>query len=175
MELSLDDYQSLTENMPDPVLEGNILGNVRNVMINRTIFFLYKGDYIPDSRSHIGLSHSISAKRKVLSVRAGEDLIIPLKISNTGTAKWLNENIGSVGVVYIGMHLYDEHNNLLNLDLPWHIIESPIEPGQTFEQDVKVRFNNIGKFMISIDLVSERVCWFETTGSRPLSLQIIVS
>lgn len=175
MELSFDDYQSLTGNRPNPALEGNILGNVRNVMINRTVFFLHKGTFIPDSRSHIGLSHSLSTKRNVFSVKASEDLYIPLKVSNTGIAKWLNKNINDIGVVNIGTHLYDERNNLLNLDFSRHAIKSPIYPGQTFEQDIKVRLSDIGKFVISVDLVSEGICWFENIGSRPIYLQINVN
>lgn len=181
MEVSLHDYQSLTSNRPTPALVGNILENVCNIMTNKTIFFLHKGAFVPDSRSHIGLSHSISIKRNifsksnVFSVKAGEDLYIPLKVSNTGVAKWLNENINHIGVVYIGTHLYDEANNLLNLDFSRHVIKSSTEPGQTFEQDIKVKFSDIGKFMISVDLVSEGICWFENMGSKPLYLEINVN
>jgi ubiquinone/menaquinone biosynthesis C-methylase UbiE len=175
MELSLDDYQSLTGSMYNRALESNILENIHDVMINRTIFFLHKGKFIPDSRSHIGLSHSLATKRKVFSVKATEDLYITLKISNTGIAKWFNENIIDIGVVKIGTHLYDERNNLLNLDFSRHALKSPIEPGQTFEQNIKVRFNDIGKFVISVDLVSEGICWFENIGSRPIYLQINVN
>ena len=143
-------------------------------MINKTIFFLHKGVFVPDSRSHIGLSHSISTAGKKLSVKAGEDLHIPLKVSNTGTARWLDENINDIGVVKIGTHLYDEQNTLLDLDFSRHAINGPIEPGQTFEQDMVLRFSDVGKLAISVDLVAEGVCWFEGAGSRPLYLQIHV-
>lgn len=175
MKLSLDDYQSLSDNRPNRTLEGNILKNIHNTMINRTIFFLHKGAFVPDSRSHIGLSHSIYTKKILFSVEAGEDLYIPLKVTNTGVAKWLNKNINDIGVVKIGTHLYDERNKLLNLDFSRHALNSPIEPGQTFDQDIKLRFSDVGRFVISVDLVSEGICWFENIGSKPIYLEINVN
>ena len=65
------------------------------------------------------------------------------------------------------MHLYDELNNLLNLDFSRHEIACVTEPGQKFEQIIKVRLCDIGKFKLSIDLVSEGICWFENIGSKP--------
>jgi hypothetical protein len=35
--------------------------------------------------------------------------------------------------------------------------------------------NRAGKFIISVDSVSEGVCWFETIGSKPSYLQINVN
>ena len=174
MEVSLDDYQCLTGNSRDPALEERIVRNIRQVMSNKTIFFLHKGTFVLDSRSHIGLSCSISTKREVFSAKAGEGLYIPLKVCNTGRAKWLNKNINQVGVVNIGTHLYDEASNLLNLDFSRHPLSSTIEPGEIFEQEVRVQFNDVGKFTISIDLVSEGICWFENMGSKPLYLRIDV-
>lgn len=181
MEVSLDDHQSLINNRPAQALVGNVIQNICNIMTNKTIFFLHKGEIVHDSRSHIGLAHSISiqgnifSKSNAFSVKAGEDLYISLKISNTGGAKWLNENIIPVGIVNIGTHLYDEANNLLNLDFSRSALENPIYPDQTFKQKIKLKFNDIGKFIISVDLVSEGICWFENMGSKPLLLQINVN
>ena len=174
MEVSLDEYQCLTGNRGDCHLEERILVNTRQVMVNRTIFFMHKGTFVPDSRSHIGLSCAISTTSDFLSVKAGECLCIPLRICNTGRTKWLDENINQIGVVRIGTHLYDEASNLLNLDFSRHSLESAIEPGQAFEQDIKVKLSDVGKFTISVDLVSEGICWFENVGARPLHLCVNV-
>ena len=77
MEVSLDDYQCLTGNRRDPPLEERILKNIRQVISNKTIFFLHKSTFVPDSRSHIGLSCSISTEREVFSAKVGEGLYIP--------------------------------------------------------------------------------------------------
>ncbi|MDQ5908549.1 MAG: hypothetical protein QG599_640, partial [Pseudomonadota bacterium] len=144
---------------------------------NQTIFFLYKGALIHDSRSHFGLSHSMAlatTNHDRFSVRTGEELRIRLRISNTGFAHWLNENIHQIGVVLIGTHLYNEAHQLLNLDFSRHVIKNPIAPSETFEQDIYLRFDDVGQFHVSVDLVSEMICWFENTGSKPLHLQIDV-
>jgi ubiquinone/menaquinone biosynthesis C-methylase UbiE len=41
-------------------------------------------------------------------------------------------------------------------------------------QEIRVQINDVGKFTISIDLVSEGICWFENMGSKPLYLRIDV-
>lgn len=177
MTVSLYDYQLLTTGKVNRVLASTILENIRNVMIGKTIFFLHKGAVVLDSRSHIGLSHSISiiGENNEFSVRAGEDLHIPIKVSNTGVARWLNENIHYIGVVFIGVHLYNQENTLLNLDFSRHVIKKIIEPSQIFEETIKLKFSEAGKFIISIDLVSENICWFENMGSKPLFVKINVN
>jgi ubiquinone/menaquinone biosynthesis C-methylase UbiE len=136
-------------------------------MTGKSIFFLFKGEYILDSRGPVGLSHSISLDKNVFSVKAGKDLDILIKVSNTGSARWLNENMNDIGVVRIGTHLYDEEKNLINLDFSRHDITSLTEPGATFEQTIKVKFNDVGAYKLAIDLVSENICWFEIVGSIP--------
>lgn len=177
MMVSLYDYQLLTTDKVTCTLASTVLENIRNVMISKTIFFLHKGAVVLDSRSHIGLSHSISiiGGSNEFSINAGEDLYIPIRVSNTGIAKWLNENISHIGVVFIGVHLYNRENALLNLDFSRHVIKKIIEPGQMFEENIKLNFSEVGKFIISIDLVSENICWFENMGSKPLFLQINVN
>jgi ubiquinone/menaquinone biosynthesis C-methylase UbiE len=174
MEVSLVDYECLTSSKRNASLEDCILKNVRQVMLNKTIFFLYKGAFVPDSRSHIGLSHSIRTSKSLLSVSVGEEMLIPLQVCNTGTARWLHENIGQVGVVSIGTRLYGEEGNLVSVDFSRHALPSAIEPGQVLEQDIRIRFDDVGSFSLSIDLVSEWICWFENVGSTPLSLQVNV-
>lgn len=175
MEISLSDYQSLIEDRLGPTLSTNILTNTRQVMIHRTLFFLHKGELVHDSRSHLGLSHSITTRSRTLSARAGEDLSIPLTISNSGVARWLNQNVQGLGVVNIGTHLYDGARNLINLDFSRHGLSAPVEPGQTFEYEITIRLDNAGEYLLAIDLVSEQICWFENMGSSPLYLQITAS
>jgi ubiquinone/menaquinone biosynthesis C-methylase UbiE len=89
MDVSLDQHQLLINKKKDSRFVSSIVDNIGNVMTNRTIFFLYKGEIVPDSRNHIGLSHSIFIDKKIFFTKAGEDLNISLRISNTGVAKWL--------------------------------------------------------------------------------------
>ena len=176
LEVSFDDYQSLDRynSRSNPELEGTLLADVRNLMIAKTIFFLYKGPFVPDSRSHIGLSHSISIEKSQFDIKVGEDLNLSIKISNTGEAIWLNDNINDMGVVKVGTHLYDEQGNLLNLNFSRHYFESSVKPGEILYKTITIKFTDAGVFKLCIDLVSEEICWFENIGSKPQFVTITV-
>ncbi|MCW6037306.1 class I SAM-dependent methyltransferase [Spirulina subsalsa FACHB-351] len=172
IEISLDDYESL--NNSNRELENKILENARQIMLHRTIFFLYKGEFFPDSRSHIGLAHCITLEKENFNVRKGEPAKIFLKITNIGQAIWLHENINDIGVVKIGTHLYDEEDNLINLDFSRHCFDRNIKPHETIEKSIVVKFDKSGVFKVTIDLVSESICWFENIGSKSKTVTITV-
>ena len=155
-------------------MANGIINHIADVMTDKTIFSLYKGEFVSDSRSHSGLAHSISIDETLFFTKVGEDLTLSLRISNTGVGKWLNENIHDIGVVKIGTHLYDESGNLLNFEFSRHRIASVTAPGEAFEQIIKVRFSDTGVFKLSVDLVSEHVSWFELVGSKPPLLTVNV-
>lgn len=169
MEVSLSQFKSLIWK-----LRQIIRNYMRVVLDNGTVFFLYKGKLVSDSRSHIGLSHSISIDNNNFQIMAGEDLHLSMKITNTGSARWLIDNINDVGVVKVGAHLYDEKDKLLNLDFSRHYFTSPIEPGETVDKIIAINFCNPGVYKLSIDLVSEGICWFEIIGSKPQSITVNV-
>jgi SAM-dependent methyltransferase len=173
-EISLDKYIRLVTDKCNMEFQKEISNNISNVMNNKTVFFLYKGNCILDSRSHIGLSHLIIIDNNSYYVTKGENLNLVLKISNTGSAKWLNDNIKDIGVVKVGSHLYDADNKLLNLDFSRHNFTSPILPGESVNKTICLKFNDRGVFNLSIDLVSEGICWFENVGSRPQYIKINV-
>ncbi len=181
MDISLTQHQLLIgrEQSPDIVvhkadLEKGILTHIAAVMTDRTIFFLYKGDFVPDSRSHVGLNHAITTAETVLTVKANEAVTIALQITNTGTAHWLNENIADIGVVKIGTHLYDSAGQLLEFEFSRHLLAQAAAPTETFAQAITVKFPQTGKFKLTIDLLSETVMWFELGGASPLVLGVNV-
>lgn len=173
IELSLSQYKRLTSPMIQKLLKM-IFPTLGNTMTDKIVFFLDKGAYVPDSRGHIGLACSVSTDKDVFSVAAGGDLELMVRVTNTGGAIWLNENVNDMGVVQIGTHLYDESDHLIDLDFSRHTIEAIVEPGTTFEQTIRVRFNHIGICKLAIDLVSEHVTWFEWVGSTPKFVTINV-
>lgn len=167
MIMSIEDYLVVEKNVQDINIEKNVFENIRDEMTKRTIFFLYKNKFVPDSRSHIGLSHNISIDKKEYIIDVGNELILPLKIFNNGKAKWLIENINDTGVVKIGTHLYDDNNNLLNLDFSRHLFTDVVMPGEIIEKNITIKFDKLGMFKLCIDLVSEGICWFENIESKP--------
>jgi hypothetical protein len=70
MEVSLDQYESLVNGTAHRKLIKSVQSNIRNAIINRAVFFLYKGKFVPDSRSHIGLSQAISIDKKEFRLEA---------------------------------------------------------------------------------------------------------
>ena len=147
-------------------LEKNILSNVRQTMAEKTIFFLHKGKFLPDSRGHVGLSHIINVENSDLETLHDELLPVEVTISNNGTAQWLTENVYGVGVVKLGTHLYDEKGNLLAFDFSRHSFENNVLPNQKVHMRASLQFPTRGTFTVAFDLVSEGVCWFEIVGSR---------
>jgi len=187
MEVTLDDYNSLTADSADaslwhPVkslkmnaLQRSVLENIRTATTMKSIFFLYKGAFVPDSRSHVGLAHSITVDKDEAAVKPGEDLDILVRVANTGSARWLNENIRSIGVVGLGTHLYDKEMVLINHDFSRHELAKPLAPGETLEETITVRFDTRGTFILAIDLLAEAIGWFEILGSQPRYLRVDVS
>ena len=173
--ISLQDYKQLTSKKRRPSSEKAITKHIRHLLDYRLVFFLYKGDFVSDSRQPLGLSHSISAQSGDLTVKAGDEINLLLKISNTGQAKWISEQSGpNVGVVFIGIQLYDRSTGLLNRDFSRFRLEKHVSPGESIRQDITIRIEEAGSVELFVDLVSEQVCWFEDLGSEPLKLQVRV-
>lgn len=167
MVMSIEDYLDIEKNVCDSNIKEGVFGNIRSEMTKRTIFFLYKNKFIPDSRSHLGLSHNIFIDKKKYMVGINNELILPLKIFNNGKTKWLVENINDIGVVKIGTHLYDDDDNLLDLDFSRHLFTNIVMPGEVIEKNITIKFDRPGIFKLCIDLVSEGICWFENVESKP--------
>ena len=143
-------------------------------MYNKTIFFLYKGKVIQDSRTYEGLSHSIYIDKNDFQITAGDDMHLSMKITNTGSARWINENINDLGVVKIGSHLYDAKNKLLDINFSRHYFTKPVEPGEVVDTIITINFRDAGVYKLSIDLVSEGIIWFENIGSKPQLITVTV-
>lgn len=174
MDVSLCQFQSLINGKQDRELPQSVSGNIRNVMYNKTIFFLYKGKVIQDSRTYEGLSHSIYIDKNDFQITAGDDMHLSMKITNTGSARWINENINDLGVVKIGSHLYDAKNKLLDINFSRHYFTKPVEPGEVVDTIITINFRDAGVYKLSIDLVSEGIIWFENIGSKPQLITVTV-
>lgn len=139
------------------------------------VFFLVKGDYLPDSRIPDGLSHRLSLISGPLKIPANQTLVLKLGMENSGDSRWLNRSLKDLGTVFIGAHLYQEKGNLLDYDYArWRLNQSYCS-GQNGEQELRLKFKRRGNFRLVIDLVSEQVCWFESRGSQPVSIQVNVT
>jgi len=183
MELTLQEYNRLRDNPGEGTLapaetgalEKNILSNIRQTMTDKTIFFLYNGDFLPDSRGHDGLSHVIHIEGSEFETSLAEPLNVDVTISNNGTARWLTDNVYGVGVVNLGTHLYDEGGNLLALDFSRNALAADVLPHQEVRTTAVLQFPSRGMFTVAFDLVSEGVSWFEIFGSEPKAVRVRVT
>ena len=183
MELSLEEYKTLLHNPGEGTLthgetmavEETVLSNIRYTMLDKTTFFLFKGEFVPDSRGHDGLSHVIHLEKSEFETSLAEPLPVDITISNNGAARWLTDNVYGVGVVNLGTHLYDEGGNLLALDFSRHSLADVILPNQNVRTRTLLQFPSRGIFTVTFDLVSEGVCWFEVVGSQPKSIRVRVT
>ena len=144
-------------------------------MKDSTVFFLVKGHYQPDSRLHLGLMHKIEASPDKVVIKAGELAQLQVTIENTGSAKWLHENVRDIGVVRLAVHLYDDNLKLLAEGFYRLGLGSDILPGQKIRMDVAVPIAaSTGRCILALDLVSEQVTWFEKVGAKPKLIDVII-
>lgn len=177
LQLSARDYAAVTSNHPiERDFAEQILAQARRSATDYSIFFLNKGAPAADSRSAAGLSHAISSPVSVpILARQHVPAPIPLRIANTGNATWLTQNVRDMGVVHVGMHLYDDRGRLLDFEFGRHNLPGIVQPGAMVDVVIAPVFQQRGSHVLAIDLVAESVCWFESRGSQLLRIPVQVS
>ena len=156
-------------------------------ILGRSIFMLHKGPFVPDSRLSFAakgggaqasaardLQYTMTVDRTDYQARAGEKIAINVRVTNTGSVIWLHDNIVDYAVVKIGGHLYDGNMQLLDLDFLRSRFQRDVPPGQQVENTLSFSVDKPGKYRLVLDLVSERITWFDASGSKPLRLDITV-
>lgn len=171
-DLTYNDYVKLTRwrLLPLKVWHG-----ITVTMRQMTTFFFTKGTFRHDSRRHVELSHKIEVLDFNATGRIDEPLYITVQLTNTGKSKWLHKNVGDIGVVKVGVHLYDASGKLLNLDFARATLSEDVASGHSLVTQVPVVFTQAGSYQLAIDLVSEHVCWFENLGSQPRTVMVQVA
>jgi len=167
LDVSLREYQSLIGKWPGLIAQRKVMKSLRKVLSNKTIFFLHKGKFLPDSRLHEGLSHQIDSPCRGVREKRGKSIKLSLSIQNTGESRWLTKNIAQIGVVHIGTHLYDGENRPVSYEFSRHPLPGQVEPGGQFTTEIPIKIDSPGTFKLAVDLVSEGVSWFEFLGSKP--------
>jgi hypothetical protein len=171
LDLEYNDYREIIshKSLP-PKVQNHLFISLEN----SAVFFLTKGKFIQDSRNHLGLKHSIEIPTTNYQAELNESIHFELTISNTGSSKWLHKNTNDIGVVMLGVHLYSENHELINLDFFRDRFEQDMNPGQIIEKTISLTFDKPGKYFLAFDLVSEKVCWFENIGSEPKFIKVTV-
>lgn len=171
--ISLDQYNALFDSSAASLeLQSAAWQRMHETMLNRTVFFLHKGELRRDSRGHDGLAHRMSVYPETVSSPDGGPVTLTFTITNTGTAHWLNQGPEIFGLVRLACHLYDEHGALLNLDHFRSDLPEPVAPGETVRMTVAVPVPERRPCLLGFDLVAEGVQWFEEAGSKPVHVRV---
>lgn len=149
--------------------------HVRTFARERRNFFLAKGDVgAPDSRDRNGLGGGVGLADRSLRVPAGGEVVTQALATNTGSNAWLTTDV-VVGLVRLGVHLYDASGKLVDRDYARVDLTAPgVKPGQSIAVEVRVPAPPPGRWTLEVDLVSEHVCWFEVNGCPPAPLEVTV-
>ena len=171
LEVSLEDYNAvLGEPGGDFDVSDRAWQRTRETMLNRSVFFLYKGELRRDSRGLVGLAHGMTVEPATVTGTAPATL--QFTITNTGEAHWLNQAPEIFGLVRLACHLYDEQGTLLTVDYFRSELPSPVAPGETIRMAVTVPVPERRPCSLVFDLVAEGVRWFENEGSQPVVVTV---
>src|SRR5262245_27840821 len=173
LSISLEQYNALFDSSAASLeVRSAAWQRMHDTMLNRTVFFLQKGELRLDSRGHAGLVHRMRVHPDTVSSADGDPVTLTFTIINTGTAHWLNQGPEIFGLVRLACHLYDEHDALLNLDYFRSELPRSVAPGETLSLTVAVPVPERRPCSLVFDLVAEGVRWFEQEGSKPVRLRI---
>ena len=159
-------------------LTNQVMAEIQDNAVNKNVFFLHKGPLSWDSRSAEHLQGKLEILSSLFSTQEGKAgcLDIRMRVSNTGSSVWLTHSKAEIGVVSLGIHLLNQHNQVLSFD--WRRVKLPkqVKPGETIVQEVKIDFpdDQSGHVRLRFDLVSEMVCWFEQLGHSPPQSELLV-
>ena len=131
---------------------------------------------IPDSRKPGRLSARIALRSQPnLRISSGEALEIDLEIENTGDTLWLAGSDARAGVVMPAVQIIDEEGTVVREVHGEPPLPHAVAPGETIRLKIgSAAPQRSGVYTLKIDLVDEQVCWFEDSGSAPLTMRLEV-
>jgi SAM-dependent methyltransferase len=113
---------------------------------------------------------AISLPEPVASLRApaGSRLALGVRLENRGLATWPFAAELAPGTFRLGAQLLDDAGRLIDLDGARAALPQQVLPGEACDVTLRLRLPaSAGCFRLKLDLVQERVCWFEQRGSQP--------
>jgi SAM-dependent methyltransferase len=136
---------------------------VLRTMLARPVMVLSAGARTADTRAPGVLSADVAAS----VVRSGERVEGTIDVRNAGDTVWLRETPDGAGAVWIGIQLLDAGGRLVNREFSRVRLVTDVQPGERCRVAVRASLPDTSvSYRLKIDLVAERVCWFEDRGSR---------
>ena len=132
---------------------------------------------VPDSRAPGTLLAELTLQSGWNSnVSAGEPFLVKLSVRNAGDTLWLGGNVVRRGGVMLGVKIFDETGKLRDEFHGEPALPRALGPNESCTVTIDHSApREPGRYQIKIDLVDQHICWFEERGSKPLTLELIVS
>ena len=146
------------------------IDRLRESLRHFMVLSLFKGTSVPDSRNPRTLRADIQAV-SLLPLQDGSGAMQRVRVTNTGDTRWLREPTPLGGFVVLGAHLLNLKRETIGRGFVRVYLPRDIEPGETTELEIRLPKSSLtGECLIQLDMVDDRVAWFEQTGSPTLLL-----
>ncbi|MEM9158765.1 MAG: methyltransferase domain-containing protein [Verrucomicrobiota bacterium] len=139
---------------------------LKDALSHTSIFSLSKGNLKIDSRQMRFLAAQISSAPTSQPFAENREISISVKVKNIAASTWLSENEDECGVVYLGCHRLNEHGSIAQEDVARAKIDRDMEKGHEAVITLVFPPHPKGKHDYILDLVSERVSWFELANCK---------
>ncbi len=131
-----------------------------------------------DSRDPHQLKANIEppAETRLAAGLPGAPLRVPLRVHNAGDTIWLAQTGEAQGAVSVGGHLLRSDGSLLDWDFFRTSLPRDLHPREHADIVCELAAPpDPGSYRLRIDLVADRVGWFESWGSLPIDLGLEVA
>lgn len=147
------------------------LAALRESLRHFMVLSLLKGSSAPDSRNPSVLRAEITAL-DLSSNPSGNGTTLKVRVKNTGDTKWLHEQTPLGGFVALGAHASKEGGDFISRGFTRLHLSRSVDPGESVDLEIRLpRLHPEGDVRVQLDMVDERVAWFEQCGSAPLLLK----
>jgi len=142
---------------------------VLQATLDHPVVVLAAGERAADSRAPSRLRAEI---RPALG-RHGSRLEGTVEVRNAGDTLWLSSTPDGTGVVWLGLQLLDPDGRMRDREFARVRLDGAVPPGGKVRLAVAVDLRPGDEAaVLKLDLVAERVCWFEDHGSRPALVRL---
>ena len=96
--------------------------------------------------------------------------------TNAGGATWRARSPSGIGHVSLGVQLLDADQRLVTRDYHRVALPHEVASGQTVTLSFQCPVpTEPGRYRLKLDFVAEGITWFETVGSAPSTIPIVVT
>ncbi|MGC4084380.1 MAG: hypothetical protein QM736_20270 [Vicinamibacterales bacterium] len=110
-----------------------------------------------------------------MTMEAGAKVTLGLTVTNMSAVTWLADIPGGRHIC-LANHWLDAHGSVVVPDDARARLRQDLAPGQSDEMRIDVQTPaSPGKYLLEIDLVQERICWFAQRGSVTLKVPLDIA